>query len=75
MDDMTQGQIEIRRLQGIIRRQQAEYAGILQAVGREYDLALERELGANTDTRRAFCAGMSEAYVNALDILSGYADG
>jgi hypothetical protein len=44
----------------------------LQAVGREYDKAKNREQGAGTDSRQAFCAGMTEAYKNALAILSGH---
>jgi hypothetical protein len=71
MDGITQCQIEIRRLRGIVREQQAEYSGLLQAIGREYDKALEQEQRADTDTRRSFCAGMSEAYKNALAILAG----
>jgi hypothetical protein len=51
---------------------QAEYAEALQALGREYDHAREREHAADTDTRRSFCAGMSEAYKNALVVLSGH---
>jgi hypothetical protein len=47
------------------------YAELLYAIGEEYDKALEQEKSADTDTRRAFCAGMVEAYKNALDILSG----
>jgi hypothetical protein len=72
MDGITQCHIEIRRLRGIIRENQAGYAGILQALGREYDKAREQEHTADTDTRRSFCSGMSEAYKNALAILSGY---
>jgi hypothetical protein len=72
MDGITQCQTEIRRLRGIVRENEAGYAGILQALGREYDKALEMERGAGTDTRRAFCAGMTEAYKSALAILSGY---
>jgi hypothetical protein len=68
---MDQYQIEIRRLRGIIRENEAGYAGILQSLGREYDKALEQERNADTDTRQAFCAGMVEAYKNALAILSG----
>jgi hypothetical protein len=71
MDEIAQYQIEIRRLRGIARENEAGYAEILQALGREYDKALEREQGADTNTRRAFCVGMSEAYKNALAILSG----
>jgi hypothetical protein len=71
MDGITQCQIEIRRLQGVIRENEAGYAEFLQAVGREYDRAKERERNADTDTRQAFCAGMVEAYKNTLAILSG----
>jgi hypothetical protein len=71
MDGITQCQTEIRRLRGIIRESQAECAEILQAIGREYDRALEREHAADTDIRQAFCAGMTEAYKNALAVLSG----
>jgi hypothetical protein len=72
MDGITQCQIEIRRLRGVAREQQTEYAEVLQAVGREYDKALAQEEAADTDTRQAFCAGMSEAYKTALAILSGH---
>jgi hypothetical protein len=41
------------------------------ATGNTYDQAREREQGADTDTRQAFCAGMVEAYKDALAILSG----
>jgi hypothetical protein len=75
MDGITQCQIEIRRLRGIIRENEAEYAGILQTLGREYDKAREREYTADTDTRQAFCAGMVEAYKHALAILSGHKEG
>jgi hypothetical protein len=71
MDGITQCQIEIRRLRGIVRENEAGYAEILQALGREYDKAREQEQGADTDTRRAFCAGMTEAYKEVLAILSG----
>ena len=71
MDGITQCQTEIRRLRGIIRENEEGSADVLQALGREYDKALEQEQSADTDTRRAFCAGMSEAYKNALAILSG----
>jgi hypothetical protein len=47
------------------------YAKVLQTLGREYDKAREQEHMADTDTRRAFCAGMVEAYKNALAVLSG----
>jgi hypothetical protein len=43
MDGITQCQIEIRRLRGVVREQQAEYTETLQAIGREYDKALEYE--------------------------------
>jgi hypothetical protein len=69
---MDQCQIEIRRLRGIVRENEAEYAGILQALGREYDKAREQEHMTDTDTRQAFCAGMVEAYKNALAVLSGH---
>jgi hypothetical protein len=46
----------------------------LQVQGREYDRAREQEQAADTDTRRAFCTGMTEAYKNALAILSGHYD-
>jgi hypothetical protein len=59
---MDQCQIEIRRLRGIIRKQQAGYAEVLEALGREYDKARDREQSADTDTRQAFCAGMEEAW-------------
>ena len=68
---MNQCQTEIRRLRGIIRENEAGYAEVLQALGREYDKAREREQSADTDTRQAFCAGMAEAYKNALAVLSG----
>jgi hypothetical protein len=71
MDGITQCQIEIRRLRGIVRENQAGYAEILQTLGQEYDRAREQKHMADTDTRRSFCAGMSEAYKNALAILSG----
>jgi hypothetical protein len=71
MDGITRCQIEIRRLRGVVREQEAGYTGVLQAIGREYDKAKEREESAATDTRRSFCAGMSEAYKNALAILIG----
>jgi hypothetical protein len=71
MDGITQYQIEIRRLRGIVREQQVICAEILQALGREYDKAREQEQIADTDTRRAFCAGRVEAYKNALAVLSG----
>jgi hypothetical protein len=74
MDGITQCQIEIRRLRGVIREQEAEYSGLLQAIGREYNKALEQEQRADTDTRRSFCTGMSEAYKNALAMLSGQED-
>jgi hypothetical protein len=64
MDDLAQCRAEIRRL----REHQAE---ILQTLGREYDKALEQEHSAETNARRVFCAGMNEAYKNALAILSG----
>jgi hypothetical protein len=64
VDELAQCWTEIRQL----REQQAK---ILRAVDREYDKALERERAAETDGRRIFCAGMSEAYKNALAILSG----
>jgi hypothetical protein len=72
MDGITQCQIEIRRLRGVVREQQAEYAETLMALGDEYDKALELERATDTDTRQAFCAGMTEAYKNVLAILSGY---
>ena len=68
---MDQCQTEIRRLRGIIRENEAGYADVLQALGREYDKAREREQSADTDTRQAFCAGMVEAYKNAPAVLSG----
>jgi hypothetical protein len=68
---MNQCQTEIGRLRGIIRENEAGYADVLKTLGREYDKALEQEQGADTDTRQAFCAGMSEAYKNALAILAG----
>jgi hypothetical protein len=68
-------QIEIRRLQDLIREQQAGYVETLKTVGRKYDRALEQERTAETDTRRAFCAGMVEAYKNALAVLSGHEEG
>jgi hypothetical protein len=71
MDGITQCQAEIRRLRGIVREQQAGYAEALEALGREYDKARDREQSADADTRIAFCAGMVEAYKNALAILSG----
>jgi hypothetical protein len=71
MDGIAQCQIEIRRLREIVRENEAGYAETLQAMGREYDKALEQERAADTDTRRAFCAGMSGAYKNALAILAG----
>jgi hypothetical protein len=74
MDGITQCQIEIRRLRGVIREQEAVCTGVLEAIGREYDKALEQEQSAPTDVRRSFCAGMSEAYKNALAILSGQED-
>ncbi|MDR1933792.1 MAG: hypothetical protein LBQ57_13330 [Spirochaetales bacterium] len=74
MDGLTQYQNELMRLRGIVREQEAGYAGVLEAIGREYDRAREREESAGTDTRRAFCAGMSEAYKKALAILSGQED-
>ena len=55
---MNQCQTEIRRLRGIIRENEAGYADVLQAIGREYDEAKDREQGADTETRQAFCAGM-----------------
>jgi hypothetical protein len=64
-------QIEIGRLRNVIRENEAGYAEVLRALGREYDRSLERERYADTDTRRAFCAGMTEAYKDALAILSG----
>jgi hypothetical protein len=64
VDELAQCRTEIRQL----REQQAK---ILQTLGREADKALERERAAETDGRRIFCAGMSEAYKNALAILSG----
>jgi predicted hydrocarbon binding protein len=69
---MNQCQTEIRRLRAIVRENEAGYAEVLQALGREYDRAMEQEHMADTDNRRSFCAGMSEAYKNALDILSGH---
>jgi hypothetical protein len=51
---------------------EAGYAEILHAPGREYDRAREQEQAADTDTRQVFCAGMTEAYKNALAILSGH---
>jgi hypothetical protein len=72
MDDIAQCQTEIRRLRGIVRENETEYAKVLQALGREYDKAREQEHLADTDTRRAFCAGMTEAYKNALAVLSGH---
>jgi hypothetical protein len=42
---------------------------MLTAVSREFEKALEREREADTDTRRAFCAGMSEAYKHVLEYL------
>jgi hypothetical protein len=72
MDGITQCQIEIRRLRGVVREQQAEYTEALQAIGRKYDRALDQERAADTDTRRAFCAGMTEAYKNTLAMLSGH---
>jgi hypothetical protein len=72
MDGIAQCQIELKRLWGIIRESQTECTEILQVIGREYDRALEREHAADTDTRRAFCAGMTEAYKTALAILSGH---
>jgi hypothetical protein len=71
MDGITQCQTEIRRLRGIVRENEAGYAEVLQALGRGYDKAREQEHLADTDTRRAFCTGMTEAYKNALAILSG----
>jgi hypothetical protein len=71
MDGITQCQTEIRRLRGIVREYQERYAGILQAMGREYDRALEQERDADSDARRSFCAGMTEAYKEALAIISG----
>jgi hypothetical protein len=71
MEELARCQDEIRRLRGIIRENESGYAETLQAVGREYDKALERERAADTDARRAFCTGMSEAYKNVLAILSG----
>jgi hypothetical protein len=68
IDELVQCHTEIRRLRGVLREQQAE---ILQTLGREYDKALEQERAADTDTRRTFCAGMNEAYKNALAIVSG----
>jgi hypothetical protein len=72
MDGITQCQAEIRRLRGIVRENEAGYAEALQALGRKYDRAREQEQAAGTDTLRAFCAGMTEAYKNALAILSGH---
>ena len=72
MENITQHQIDkidIGRLQDIIQEQHKKYAEDLYAIGEEYDRALEQEQGADTDTKRAFCAGMSEAYKNALAIL------
>jgi hypothetical protein len=60
MDGITQCQTEIGRLRGILRENEAGYAE-----------ALEQERAADTDTRRAFCAGMGEGYKNALAILAG----
>jgi hypothetical protein len=67
---MNQCQTEIGRLRGIIRENEAGYAEILQAIGREYDKARDREQSADTDTRRTFCAGMVEAYKNVLGTVS-----
>jgi hypothetical protein len=71
MDSITQCHIEIGRLRGIIRENQTGYAETLQALGRKYDRAREQEQAADTDARRIFCAGMTEAYKNALAVLSG----
>jgi hypothetical protein len=71
MDGITQCQIEIRRLRRIIRENEAGYNEVLQVLGREYDRAREQERCADTDARRIFCAGMTEACKNALAVLSG----
>jgi hypothetical protein len=71
MDGITQCHIEIGRLRGILRENEAGYAEVLRALGREYDRAREREQTADTDARRIFCAGMTEAYKNALAVLAG----
>ena len=68
---MNQCQIEIGRLRVIIQENEAGYAEVLQALGREYDKAKDRERNADTEFRQVFCAGMVEAYKNALAILSG----
>jgi hypothetical protein len=43
MDGITHCQIEIRRLRGIVRENEAGYAEVLQALGRKYDHAREQE--------------------------------
>jgi hypothetical protein len=75
VDGVTQCQIEIRRLRGIIRENETGYAETLQALGRKYDRAREQEQAADTDARRIFSAGMTEAYKNALAVLSGQQEG
>jgi hypothetical protein len=72
MDGITQCQTEIRRLRGIIRENEAGYNEVLRTLGREYDRAREWEQCADTDARRIFRAGMTEAYKNALAVLSGH---
>jgi hypothetical protein len=71
MDGITQCQIEIRRLRGILRENEAGYAEALRTLSRKYDRAKEQEQCADTDARRIFCAGMTEAYKNALAVLVG----
>jgi hypothetical protein len=54
MDGITQCRIEIRRLRGIIRENEAGYSETLRTMGREYDRAREQEQCADTDARRIF---------------------
>jgi hypothetical protein len=61
---------DIAMLLVLLHRFNQRYANVLKALGREYEKAREMEDAAETETRQAFCAGMSEAYRDALEILS-----
>ena len=49
-------------------------ARILETLGAEHDKAFQEEKDADTDGRRAFCAGMVTAYRDAIDIIDRMGD-
>lgn len=49
-------------------------ARILEALGASYDKAFQAEKEAETDERRAFCAGMVTAYRDAIKTIDQMGD-